>query len=367
MANSIVFPGRYIQGNGALEHLSSEILRLGKTAFLIAGSTPFTKILPDVKRKINQAIRFHGERFGGECSDEEIERLCKLSRNFKADVIIGMGGGKTLDTAKAVAALLKVPVIIIPTIAASDAPCSAVSIVYTPEGEIKRVVVHPFNPDVVLVDTGLIIQAPVRFLVAGMGDALATYFEAESCRKKQAVNSSGYPGAMTAYELAGICYRKLLRYGAQAKTDCAVHKISPAFENIIETNILLSGVGFESGGLATAHAIDNGLLVLKETHAFLHGELVAFGTLASLFLTKKPKGVIEKTYAFCESVGLPTSLSQIGLGNASKNEILAVAEATSRIDIINNKPFPVSAASLSTAIYQADITGQKRKQAISGK
>jgi glycerol dehydrogenase len=364
VVSSILFPRRYIQGHRALEHLRSETLRFGKIAFLIASPTPFIKVLPNIKKRINKAIRLTVERFGGECSDAEIARLYKLARDARADVIIGMGGGKTLDTAKAVASQLKTPVIIIPTIASSDAPCSALSVVYTPGGEFNRVVNHPFNPDVILVDTGLIIQAPVRFLVAGMGDALSTYFEAESCREKQAKNVSGYQGTATAYDLARICYQNLLLDGIQAKIDCEAHQITPAFEHIVETNILLSGIGFESGGIAAAHAIHNGLLTLKETHSFLHGELVAFGTLASLFLTKKLKDTIERTYAFCESIGLPTTLAEIGLSNASDEDILTAAKSTCAIDIIYNEPSPISARLVSAAIKKVDLTGRKRKNLI---
>jgi len=361
VVSSILFPRRYIQGQGALEHLSAETIRFGKIAFLIASPTPFSKVLPDIKKRINKAVRLTAECFGGECYDEEIARLHNLARDIRADVIIGMGGGKTLDTAKAVAGQLKTPVIVIPTVASSDAPCSALSVVYTPEGEFKRVVVHPFNPDVVLVDTGLIIQAPVRFLVAGMGDALSTSFEAESCRKKQVSNVSGYIGTMTAYDLADICYQKLLRYGVQAKIDCEARQITPAFEHIVETNTLLSGIGFESGGLAAAHAIHNGLLTLKKTHSFLHGELVAFGTLASLFLTKKPQDTIESAYTFCESIGLPTILADIGLDNVSDEDILAVATSTRVTDIIYNEPSPISAKLVGAAIKKADLIGRKRK------
>ncbi len=362
MVSSIVFPRRYIQGRGALEHLSSEILRFGKTALLIISRTPFLKILPDIKRRFDNTVRLTVEQFVGECCDEEITRLYKLARYTKADVIIGMGGGKTLDTAKAVASQLGTPVIIIPTVASSDAPCSALSVVYTLKGKFKRVVVHPFNPDVILVDTGLIIQAPVRFLIAGMGDALSTYFEAESCRKKQASNVSGYQGTMTVYGLARICYQNLLSDGVQAKNDCEARQTTPAFERIVETNILLSGIGFESGGLAGAHAIHNGLLTLKETHSFLHGELVAIGTLASLFLTKKPEDIIKRTYTFCETVGLPTTLTEIGLSHASDEDILTIAKSTCTNDIIYNEPSPVSVKSVSTAIKKADLFGRKRKK-----
>jgi glycerol dehydrogenase len=114
------------------------------------------------------------------------------------------GGGKTLDTAKSVAHELKAPVAIVPTLASTDAPCSALAFIYTPEGKFKRYLNLPKNPDLVLIDTLLVAQSPVRFLVSGMGDALATWFEAESARKKYAPNLTGNIGSMTAYSLAEI-------------------------------------------------------------------------------------------------------------------------------------------------------------------
>ncbi len=147
--------------------------------------------------------------FGGECSDEEISRLVELAKSADLEVIVGVGGGKTLDTAKATAYELKVPVIVAPTIASTDAPCSALAVIYTPDGEFKRYLVLPSNPTVVLVDSHVVAQAPARFLVSGMGDALATYFEARSCQIKYAGNMTGRIGSMTAYALAELCYEAL--------------------------------------------------------------------------------------------------------------------------------------------------------------
>ena len=167
----------------------------------------------------------------------------------------------------------------------------------------------------VLVDSAVIAQAPGRFLSSGMGDALSTWFEAESCRIARANNMTGRPGPMTAYALARLCFDTLMDYGPLALQAVEAHVVTPALEKVIEANTLLSGLGFESGGLGACHAIHNGLTVLPETHSAWHGEKVTIGVLAALFLTDQPAEMVERVYGFCESVKLPTTLADIGLSD----------------------------------------------------
>ena len=276
--------------------------------------------------------------------------------------MVGLGNGKTLDTAKAAAYEAKLPVAIVPTIAATDAPCSALSVIYTPEGEFKRYLILPRNPDLVLVDTQIIANAPVRLLVSGMGDALATWFEAESCMKKYAGNMTGDLGSMSAYALARLCYDTLLKYGVTAKTSCEAHVVTAALEHIVEASTLLSGLGFESGGLAASHAIHNGLTVLEQTHQYYHGEKVAFGTLTSLFLTDKPTETINEVYSFCVSIGLPSTLADIGLAEASDEALLKIATAScAEGETIHNEPIPVTPDMVFSALKTADAEGRRRR------
>jgi glycerol dehydrogenase len=121
------------------------------------------------------------ERFNGECSHVEINRLIAILKQHGCRGVVGIGGGKTLDTAKAIGYYQKLPVVVIPTIASTDAPTSALSVIYTEAGEFEEYLIYPKNPDMVVMDTAIIAKAPVRLLVAGMGDALSTWFEAKAC------------------------------------------------------------------------------------------------------------------------------------------------------------------------------------------
>jgi len=327
MKQTAVFPGRYVQQARALRDLGVEVSRLGTNALIVAGGTAAGSIIPAYQPAWSERVKLNVERFGGECSDAEIDRLASIARHRDCDVVIGMGGGKAIDTAKAVGNEVGTRVAIVPTIASTDAPTSAVSVIYTTEGAFCRYLFIPRNPDLVLVDTSVIAEAPVRFLIAGIGDALATWFEADSCRRSFSENQCGGLGTLAGYCLARLCYDTILEYGVAAKMSCEQNVVTPALAHVVEANTLLSGLGFESGGLASAHSIHNGLTRLHGTHDYYHGEKVAIGVLAGLFLADRPSELIDEVYDFCESVGLPTTLASIGIGDASDDDLRVIAEA----------------------------------------
>lgn len=152
MKQTAIFPGRYVQQEGALRELGEEVVRLGTNALLIAGATAAETIIPSHQSAWSERFKVTLERFGGECCDEEIQRLAAIAKSSECDVVIGMGGGKAIDTAKAVGHEVRAHVAIVPTIASTDAPTSAVSVVYTKEGAFQRYLFVPRNPDLVLVD-----------------------------------------------------------------------------------------------------------------------------------------------------------------------------------------------------------------------
>jgi glycerol dehydrogenase len=279
-----------------------------------------------------------------------------------ADVLVGMGGGKTIDTAKIVADRAGIPVIIVPTIASTDAPCSGCAVLYSQDGIFDSVCYQKANPAAVLVDTGIIATAPTRFLVAGMGDALSTWFEARSCERTQSANECGGYGTAVGLAIAKLCYETLLNHGAAAKLASERHIVTPALDRIVEANILLSGIGFESAGLAAAHSIHNGLTALPATHSFYHGEKVAFGVLAGLQLADASSDEVATVFSFCEDIGLPTTLEDIGLGNAGRRQLMEAAEkACAPGQSVHHEAGVITPGKVLNAMLAADAIGQERR------
>lgn len=360
MKKILISPNKYVQDNGALADLGEYVLAFGKTALLVSSDDDQGRVqstLDEAMSKNEFKLVYGG--FGQECTRDEVDRLITVCKENKCDVVIGLGGGKSLDTAKAVSHDQKIPVITIPTIASTDAPCSSLSVVYNEKGEFQEYSFYRSNPDLVLVDTGIIAKAPTRFLVAGMGDALSTYFEARACERAFADNIPGGKSTKLAVAAAKLCYDTLMEDSLKAMAASDANVVTPALENIIEANTLLSGMGFESSGLAAAHAIHNGLTALEEAHHFFHGEKVAFGTLVHLVLENAPKSEIDEVLAYCKSVGLPTSLGDLGVKEITNEKVMAVAKlATAENETIHNMPFKVTAEDVYAAIYTADKLGR---------
>ncbi|MCG6880729.1 MAG: glycerol dehydrogenase [Deltaproteobacteria bacterium] len=365
MHKIMIAPGRYIQGPGLIKEMATHVGRLGSRFFLIGGPTAIALVQEPVEASFDHAskdCRF--EIFTGECTRSSSEALSEKAKNYHADVIVGVGGGRTIDTAKAVSHALEAALVILPTVASNDAPCSALAVQYKENHMLDRFLILRRNPDVVLVDSQVIAEAPTRYFVAGMGDALATWFEAHTCTKSNAKNLPGGTTTSAALRLARLCYENLMAYGLSAKLAVDRDSVTPAVEMVIETNILLSGLGFESSGLAAAHGIHEGLGAMEETHSALHGELVAFGTLAQLVMENHPKDEIDKVMGFCNSVGLPVTLGQLGISNLSRENLLKAAEVACMEGLTtHNSYFDINPHRILGAIIGANALGEESLKA----
>lgn len=356
--NILGSPSKYIQGRNALGQVGEYFKNYGKNVLFLADKF----VLPIVKDKVEAGIygseiHIHFEVFSGESTEAEIERVIGIAREKNCSAIAGCGGGKTVDTAKAAGVRGNLKVIVIPTAASTDAPCSALSVIYSEDGEWLYDFLLPQNPDLVLVDTEIIARAPARLLVSGIGDAFATYYEARACRTSDADNMFQGKGTNAAFALAKLCRDILLEDAEQAKQAVESQCVTKALENVIEANIYLSGVGFESNGCAIAHGIYNGFTQLKK-HEYLHGECVAFGTLVQLIVENAPWDELKQIYAFFRKIGLPTCLADLGL-HLNREEIEFAAKASDKIGISHNMPFEVDWELLRDAIILADAIGKR--------
>ena len=360
MSKILISPSKYIQGPGEMKKLGTYASGLGKKALLLISKGGWKRSGEVIGKGFSETdCTFVADFFGGECCKTEINRLTEVVKNSGCDLVVGVGGGKIFDTAKAVAYYCKIPVIICPTIASTDAPCSALSVIYTDDGVFEEYLFLPANPNLVLMDTDVITASPVRLTVAGMGDALATYFEARACQNSDAGTCAGGKVTGAAMALARLCFDTLMSEGLKAKLALDAGACTESVERVIEANTLLSGIGFESGGLAGAHAIHNGLTVLEECHHMYHGEKVAFGTLTQLVLENSDMDTLADIYDFCISVGLPVTLAQLGLSDVTDDKLMNVATAAcSPSDTIHNLPFEVTPEKVVAAIKAADSYGK---------
>lgn len=373
MRRAFICPTKYVQGENELLNLGYFVKTYGDSALLIAHPDDVKR----VKEKLDATTKTFGitlveSGFQGECSRQEVARLQATALEHGCSCTIGLGGGKAIDTAKCVAE--GDALIIVPTIAATDAPTSHSAVLYTPDGAFDDYAYFKQSPSVVMIDTTIIAQAPTRFLVSGMGDALSTFFEARATAASYSKVNAGLPcgvreelcppamGTNAALALAKLCYETLLQDGVKAKIACDANVVTPALENIIEANILLSGLGFESAGLGGAHAIHDGLTLLHGAHGYFHGEKVAFGTICQLVLENAPAEELEEVLDFCTQIGLPVCLEDIGVTEISQEELMAVAEkACIPEESIHAMPFPITVESVAAAIITADAVGKEYK------
>ena len=366
----LIAPARYVQGPDLLDHL-------GRFLALVPSTRPAVYISAG-------GLRRHGERllnglralqieaeveiFDGECSHSEIERAAASlqAQNTPFDCLIAVGGGKCLDAGKCVAARLEIPVVICPTIASTDAPCSALSVIYTDEGIVHGGQSFPDSPAFVLVDSQLIAAAPVRYLVAGMGDALATRYEARTCFRNPAGRAViGARPTIAAQAIAELCAQTVFDDGVAAAEANYRGEVDSALERVIEANTLLSGIGFESGGVTAAHAVAMGftrLTVAREN--YLHGEMVAVGLLTQLAM-EQSLDECAQVARFCAEVGLPTNLAQLSLDTAADGPALQAAMAASaETPLMDNEPFEVTPQNTWAALLQADEIGRAATAAV---
>lgn len=358
-------PERYIQGPGEFQNLKFYTDKFGKN--ILAFIDGF--LYKDYEEKLNriyegQEYAVHAIAFAGEVTEELINQKAEEFGENKPDVVLGIGGGKTIDVAKAVGSKLARPFLVIPTIAATDAPTSSLSVIYRADGSHAGEYFYDHSPSILIVDSEIIAQAPVRFLVSGMGDALATLLEAEETRKSNTPNlvyhkAGGFKQTLAGQAIARECYESLMRYGRLAKIACEQNVVTDALENIIETNILLSGLGFENNDTAGAHSINDGLTAVENSEKTMHGEKVAFGCIVQLVVESAPTEKLEEVLSFCVEVGLPVCLEDLYVDNSDEN-IRKIAE-TSMHSNWKNMPFDVSAEMVYGAIKTADVLGKEFK------
>ena len=274
-----------------------------------------------------------------------------------ADVVVAAGGGRVIDTGKAVALRLGAALLVLPTIASSDAATSRGAVLHEADGEV--IVERPaWNPDAVLVDTAIIAAAPARFLRCGIGDALATNFEVEACSAAGGESPNGGITTIAAASIADACYATVRRLGRAALDAVEEGVPDDSLEAVVEATLLLSGLGFEGGGLSIAHSVAITLALTPGLDRAAHGEQVAYGLLVQLALDVRDERLLDLA-GFCAELELPRTLEMLGAPNAGEDEIQLLARQTMSAPWVANHPLTPGYDDLVAALRRVERIGRR--------
>lgn len=367
MTNVFIAPRKYVQGRGVIAEIGDYLKPIGKKPMILWDKVVSELYEKTILSSLEQAgLSYEIVEFAGDSTHEEADRVKEIIIAKDCDLSVGVGGGKVLDTAKAAGANAGIKFVTVPTIASNDSPTSSYTVWYDEKGACLGFESWGVNPDLVLVDSQVIAQAPAKTFRAGMGDALATWIEVRACFDGRAGNLAGGVSTLAARTLAQLGYDLILEYGELALRAVEKNVVTPAVEKVIEANTLLSGLGFESGGCATAHMIANCLPGFEECHGLMHGEEVGFGIAVQMCLEdNRPMAEIEKIIDFEIAVGLPTTLADIGLEGVGKDRLRQIGDiCASEGSLCENHPFCVTSDDIVDAIIAADALGQARKKLV---
>ncbi len=348
-----IAPARVLRSKNCLANSGREIAKLGVRPLVVGGNQTLKTIEPFFAPVMKaEKLACQTANYSPDCAESSLARLKETVQQHQADLVIGVGGGKALDTSKLLAYQCNLPIVTVPTSGATCAAWTALSNVYSEAGAFQYDVTLSRCPDLLILDYGLVRTAPQRTLIAGIGDAIAKWYEASV--------SSGDSTATLL--ISAVQQARILRDILLQKSAIALKQPdSDEWREVVDATVLLAGVIGGVGGAdcrtVAAHAVHNGLTHLLEAHDVLHGEKVAYGILVQLRLEEMIPGnqlarsARKQLLQFYTKIGLPKTLEDLGLADISLAQLRQVtAIATQPQSDIHRLPFTVSPEQLAAAM-----------------
>jgi len=361
-----VAPAQVIRGSGVLSKGGEAIAKLGTHPLIVGGNPLGDSLAAQTQATLRSQLQLVLEQhhlsycltsYTPDCSETSLASLQATAASHQADLIIGIGGGKALDTAKLLAHQCQLPIVTIPTSAATCAAWTALSNIYSDQGAFLYDVSLDHCPNLLVLDYNLIQTAPQRTLVAGIGDALAKWYEAS-------VSSGNSPATLI---IAAVQQARVLRdILLQKSADALKEPGSEVWREVVDATVLLAGVIGGLGGAqcrtVAAHAVHNGLTHIPEAHHSLHGEKVAYGILVQLRLEEMlasnqlAASARQQLLKFYAEIGLPQTLNDLNMGNITLAQLQQAAQiACSPNSDIHRLPFNVLPEQLMAAMVSTTI------------
>lgn len=361
----VVSPTVVINGEGALARVGELAAGIGSRALVIGGPVSYPAVRDGIERSLRAAgVAFEVATYGRDCCESDQDRLSELIRACGAEVVVGAGGGKAMDAAKLAGYRAGVPVINVPTSAATCAAWTALSNVYSSEGTWLYGVPLPTNPYAVVVDYAVVATAPARLLASGIADTLAKWVESSASVDASLADAM----TLSAVEMARFLYERLMAVGEEAYAQAQRSAPGPELRAAIDANIQLAGTVGGLGGArcrsVVAHAVCNALTALPGHGVSWHGEKVAFGIVVQRILQGFSLDETSRLITYFAAIGVPVTLQGLGVADDAA-AIEAIAEGTVREgSSAHLLPGGVDAARVMAAVRQADALGKAQLPAF---
>lgn len=349
MSHSVCFCN-YSVGPEAYREAAKVCRPYGVRALLIGGQ----RALAAGQARLREALAGSGVEiaeaalYGGDCTAANIEKWAARAKEIGAEMIFGMGGGRALDTAKGAAHAAGLPVFTFPTIAATCAGTTALSVLYREDGAFDRYLFFPRPPRHCFLDLSILAGAPAEYLRAGIGDTLAKFFECRFSSRGDVLDHSSALGR----EISAMCYGPLRDHGVQALEDCRAGRVSHSLEQaalaVVVSTGLVSLLVLDDYNGGAAHSVYYGLVLLPGfEERFLHGSVVAYGVLVQLAVDQDWDRARELK-EFLRSLEIPSTLREMEVPLNRETLAPVLKEAVASPDMAHI-PYPIT----EDMLYQA--------------
>jgi len=329
-----ISPETIYRGKSAWEKSLPQITKLTKNPLILGRGIQTNNLRNNIFNDLkNQKLNVNSANLQFDCCYEDISRIKNIILNNNNDSVIAAGGGKVLDSGKIIAESLNIPCITVPLSASTCAGWTALSNIYTKDGQFIKDIALKSCPKILVYDHKFIQTAPSRTLASGIADALAKWYESS-------ITSSTIDDGLVqqAIQISRVLRDQLLIDGEKAFK--GQFENYPSWQNTVEacglTAGVVGGIGGEKCRTAAAHAIHNAITQIITPNKFLHGEIVGVGLLLQLRLeemknnNKLANQSIKQLMVLMKELNLPTTIAILGINVFENNNLEKIANFTCR-------------------------------------
>ncbi len=298
-------PRNVVVGHGVINDTGKvcKDLKLNGNALIIAGDTTFKAAGKTVVVSLEDSgFNVNFAKVENPTLDQ-VNKVEKISKEVKAEFLLGVGGGKSIDIAKLASVHLDLPFISVPTAASHDGIVSSRASIIRNNKTVSEAAQTPLA---VVADTGIIAAAPYRLLAAGCGDIISNYTAVRDWELAHRLRDEPFS------EYASI----ISKLTAKILIDSA-GLIKPGLEEsawtvmkaLVASGVAMSIAGSSRPASGSEHKFSHALDELAPKPA-LHGEQCGVGTIMMMYLHG---GDWQEIRAALKAIGAPTNASELGI------------------------------------------------------